>query len=159
MSAESSLIPESTLAHDIRPEKPLNAEEATITVLDFLGRLGKSVVTPKNATLNGDIFVVEVDLKKATAIVRVNSTTREITEYSITPQVEETKPLPVPSRKSLIMMLGLIAAICLFMVLRFQNISTGNILGLIDGSSDLLIIGGIGIVPIIILLIWWRRRS
>ena len=159
MSAESSLMPENTLAHDIRPEKPLNAEEATITVLDFLGRLGKSVVTPKSATLNGDIFVVEVDLKKATATVRVNSTTREITEYSITSQVEEMKPLPVPSRKSLILILGLIAAITLFMVFRFQNISTGNILGLIDGSSDLLIIGGIGIVPIIILLIWWRRRS
>jgi len=157
MSAEPTLIPESTLDQAAGLEKPLNAEEATVLVLRFLQRLGKSVITPRSATLNGDVFIVEVALKKATAIVHVNSR-REIVEYSINPQAVEVKPFPVPPGHLLKVIMGAIAAICVFMAFTLFNIPLGAVLGFVSGSSDLLIVGGIILVPIIF-LVWWRRRS
>jgi len=162
MSAESTLIPEDVLSSDIagEPESPLNAEEATMIVLDFLGRMGRKVATPKSATLNGEIFVVEVDLKRGTARAHVNSTTREIVEYSITSQAEaEARTFPVPSRKSLMIIVGLTTAVCMFIVFRSLNMPTEALLGVLTGASDLLIIGGFSAVPIVIFIIWWRRRG
>ena len=47
----------------------LNAEEATVLVLSFLQRMGKKIITPRKAVLTNSIFVVDVKLKKAAAVV------------------------------------------------------------------------------------------
>lgn len=166
-SAEPSPVSDSLPDADLvaEPEKPLNAEEATVIVLDFLRRLGKNVSSPRSAILKGDTFVVEVDLKRAAATVQVNSETREITEYSIASRAEEAKPLPIPSRKILLMaaMAASVLGIYTLMVFNFLKIPMikipfNRIFGIIAGSSDLLILGGLGLIPVIV-IIWWRRRG
>ncbi|KON29701.1 hypothetical protein AC482_05820 [miscellaneous Crenarchaeota group-15 archaeon DG-45] len=166
MSAESTLIPEDILSSEIprEPEGPLNAEEATMIVLDFLERLGRKVTTPKSATLEEDVFVVEVDLRREAARVRVNQTTREIIEYSITASQgaeEAARPLPVPSRRTLMIAFGLIASACAFIALRYLDIPFLTIFEALTGqsASDLLIVGGFCAIPVVVFVIWWRRRS
>ena len=166
-SVEPPLAMDSPPATDVevKPEKPLNAEQATVMVLKFLRRMGKNVVSPRSANLKGNTFVVEVDLKKAMATVQVNSETREITEYSIKSEAKEAKPFPVPSKNLLIMisMVASVLGVYTLTVFNFQKIPIqktffNSILSVIAGLSDILILCGIGSIPIIV-FIWWRRRS
>jgi hypothetical protein len=61
-------------------EEPLNAEEATVLVVSFLKRLNKSIVTPRKAVKTDGNFVVDVELKGATATVQINVETWKIVE-------------------------------------------------------------------------------
>jgi hypothetical protein len=71
--------------------KPLNAEVVTTMTTAFLKRLGhKSGLKPKRVSLEGDIYTVEVDTKKFTAVVRIGAATREIKEYDVQPKSEES---------------------------------------------------------------------
>jgi hypothetical protein len=71
------------------PQK-LNAEVVTTMVTDFLKRLGhKSGLKPKRVSLEGEVYTVEVDTKKFTAVVRVGAATHEIKEYDVQPKGEE----------------------------------------------------------------------
>ncbi len=160
MSAETSLMPESAMTADqvAEPVKPLNAEEATVIVLDFLARLGRQGLTPKSATLKGDAFVVEVELKKGAATVQVGATSREITEYSITPRAEEAKPVPAAPVKMYLMMVGVFAAVYFITVLSLLKIPLAAVFAPLMGAGDLLLIAGVALIPIT-LIVWWRRRS
>jgi hypothetical protein len=65
-------------------EKVLNAEEVTLIATDFLKRLGnKQGLKPIKASLDEDIYIVEVGLSKKTATVQIDSTTEQIKEYEI----------------------------------------------------------------------------
>lgn len=86
------------------PDQPLNAEVATVLVLKFLRRMGMRIITPRKAVLEDDVFVVNVDLKEAAAIIHINSDTREIVEHTIEPHPKEVKPLPIPSRRVIILL-------------------------------------------------------
>jgi hypothetical protein len=44
---------------------------------------------PKRVSLEGDVYTVEVETKKFTAIVQVSAETREIKEYDVQPKTEE----------------------------------------------------------------------
>jgi len=135
---------------------PLNAEEATVLVLSFLQRMGKKIITPRKAVLTNSIFVVDVELKKAAAVVHINRDTREIVEYTIQPEVKEPKPLPIPPRRILLILAAVTVVIVLTMILTFfKMLDVASILSMVN--SDQLIIGAavLGIVGIAFLL--WRR--
>jgi len=71
--------------------KKLNAEVVTTMTTSFLKRLGhKGGLKPKRVSLEGEVYTVEVDTKKFTAVVRVGAETREIIEYDVQPKSEES---------------------------------------------------------------------
>ena len=102
--------------------RPLNAEQATAIAVDFLRRLGnKRRLKPKSATLQNEIYTVEVELKKAMAKVQIDFNTREIKEYSIESKAEETPSFPINFRAILLMV---IVSSAIYMVLSFLNIQS-----------------------------------
>jgi hypothetical protein len=71
--------------------KELNAEAVTTMTTAFLKRLGhKGGLKPKRVSLEGEVYTVEVETKKFTAVVRVGVETREIKEYDVQPKGEES---------------------------------------------------------------------
>jgi hypothetical protein len=81
--------PEVVTSAASEPQK-LNAEAVTTMVTDFLKRLEhKSGLKPKRVSLEGEVYTVEVDTKKFTAVVRVGAATHEIKEYDVQPKSEE----------------------------------------------------------------------
>jgi hypothetical protein len=70
--------------------KKLNAEVVTTMTTAFLKRLGhKGGLKPKRVSLEGEVYTVEVETKKFTAVVQVGAATREIKEYDVQPKSEE----------------------------------------------------------------------
>ena len=95
--------------------KALNAENVTNIALSFLKRIGnKSGLKPKRVTLEENLFVVEVEMKKFSAVVRVDSESHEIRGYEIQPKAEESSSLPI-SPKILILIFGISAAVHVLM--------------------------------------------
>lgn len=71
--------------------KKLNAEAVTTMSTAFLKRLGhKGSLKPKRVALEGEVYTVEVETKKFTAVVRIDAATREIKEYDVQPKTEES---------------------------------------------------------------------
>ena len=177
MSADPTLMPDDpTMVQEVPSESdqqrnrepqeweeeedvPLNAEEATVLVLSFLQRMGKKIITPRKAVLTNRVFVVDVKLKKAAAVVHINRDTREIVEYAIQPEVKEAKepkPLPIPPRRILLILAAVTVVVVLTMILTFfKMLNVAEILSTVN--SDQLIIGAavLGIAGIAFLL--WRR--
>jgi len=99
----------------------LNAEWATSLAEDFLKRLGyKRGLLPKKVSLAGEKYVVEVELKKRTAKVQIDTKTREIKEYEI--QEAETESFFSLSRRNTLLIFGVSAAIVAVVVLKLLNI-------------------------------------
>jgi hypothetical protein len=72
------------------PPRKLNAEIVTTMTTSFLKRLGhKGGLKPKRVSLEGEVYTVEIETKKFTAVVRVGAATREIKEYDVQPKSEE----------------------------------------------------------------------
>jgi hypothetical protein len=104
--------------------KTLNAETVTTIATGFLKRIGnKGGLKAKRVSLEEGIYTVEVEMKKLTAIVRVDSETHEIREYEIQTKGEEAPFISV-SPKIIIIMFGISAAA--FVALHFVF----NMLGL-----------------------------
>jgi hypothetical protein len=90
--------------------RTLNAETVTVIATGFLKRIGnKGGLKPKRVSLEEGIYTVEVEMKKLTAIVRVDSETHEIKEYEIQPKGEEA-PFVSISPKIIVIMFGVSAA-------------------------------------------------
>jgi len=88
---------------------PLNAEWATSLAEDFLKRLGyKHGLLPKKVSLTGEKYLVEVEIKKRTAKVQIDTKTKEIREYEI--QEAETGEGFSLSRKKILLIGGAAAA-------------------------------------------------
>jgi hypothetical protein len=107
MSAE-----EETYAEE--EEKILNAEEVTLIATNFLKRLGnKQNLKPIKASLEEDIYVVEVGLHKKTATVQIDSTTEQIKEYEIKEKEQTNQPsssfIPL-TPKNILMLAGIAGA-------------------------------------------------
>lgn len=141
----------------LHEEPHLNAEEATILVLHFLRRMRKEIITPRKAVLNEEnVYVVDIDLKDATATVHINAETREILEYTIEHQPKEVKPLPISPRW---IALGLGAALVLVAVVWFYNFLIVFARNIVENvSPDYFLVGGV-VLLIAIIIIWWRRRA
>ncbi len=140
-------------------EEPLNAEEATVLVVSFLKRMNKKIVTPRKAVKNDDKFVVEVELKDATATVQINVDSWKIVEYTISPLEIENKPLPIPPRKIAMALAGVAAIIVFLMAFSFFRNNMAFIIAIGQGiNSDYLIFGAAALVAGGVAL-WRRRRS
>ena len=71
--------------------KELNAEGVTTMTTAFLKELGhKGGLKPKRVSLEGEVYTVDVETKKFTAVVRIDATTHEIKEYEVQPEGEES---------------------------------------------------------------------
>jgi hypothetical protein len=91
--------------------KALNAENVTNIALSFLKRIGnKGGLKPKRVALEENLYVVEVEMRKFSAVVRVDSISHEIRGYEIQPKAEESSSAAVSGRLVLIMF-GIAAAI------------------------------------------------
>ncbi len=85
--------------------KELNAEAVTAMSANFLKRIGhKGSLKPKRVSKEEDIYTVEVEMKKFTATIKVDTTTRQIREYDVQPKSEESA-LSSLSPKTLITMI------------------------------------------------------
>ena len=83
--------------------KELNAESVTAIATGFLKRIGhKGGLKPKRVTLEEEVYTVEVEMKKLTALVRVDSKTHEIREYEIQAKNEETPFISISPKVILI---------------------------------------------------------
>ena len=123
MSAATAAVSNNIRRREESKLKPLNAEQATVIAVDFIRRLGnKRKLKPKSATLQNDIYMVEVELKKATATVQISSLTREIKEYSIESKTEETTSFLPVNFKSILIMVAVSAAT--YIALSFLNIQS-----------------------------------
>jgi hypothetical protein len=83
--------------------KALNAENVTNIALGFLKRIGnKGGLKPKRVTLEENLYVVEVEMKKFSAVVRVDAESREIRGYEIQSKAEESSSLSISPRMLLV---------------------------------------------------------
>lgn len=88
----------------------LNAEEVTLIATRFLRRLGnRHGLKPIKASLQGERYVVEVELKKKIATVQIDATNEEIKEYEIKEKVKETSPSFPLTRKNILLVCGIVA--------------------------------------------------
>jgi len=107
------------MSSDSEAEVRLNAEWATSLAEDFLKRLGyKRGLLPKKVSLTGEKYVVEMEFKKRTAKVQIDTKTREIKEYEI--QELATESGFSLSRRSMFVVLAISAAL-LVLVLKLMN--------------------------------------
>jgi hypothetical protein len=90
MSVASQETVTNTVTSTAPPEKDLNAETVTTMATAFLKRIGhKGGLKPRRVSLEGEVYTVEVETKKFTAVVRIGSGSREIREYDVQPKSEE----------------------------------------------------------------------
>jgi hypothetical protein len=152
-------IIEKGVAEAPQKEEPLNAEEATVLVVSFLRRMNKRIVTPRKAVQTNGNFVVDVELKGATATVLIDAETWEIVEYTISPMEIEEKPLPIPPRKIAMGLAGVAAVIVFLMAFSFFRNNMAFIITSLQAiNPDILIYGATAIGAGGVAL-WWRRRS
>ena len=91
MSTTSQETVPDAVTSAVPKSKELNAEVVTTMTTAFLKRLGhKGGLKPKRVSLEGEVYTVEVETKKFTAVVRVGAETREIKEYDVQPKGEES---------------------------------------------------------------------
>jgi hypothetical protein len=106
--------------------KLLNAEEVTLIATNFLKRLGnKQGLKPIKASLEEEVYIVEVGLIKKTATVQIDATTKQIKEYEIKDKEQETMESSfIPLTPKNIMMLAGIsgASVVISALLGIQSI-------------------------------------
>jgi len=96
-----------------------DAENATSQTIDFLKRLGyKQIWQPMKVSMDGDLYIVEMMVKKLTAKVQINSKTKEVKEYELT-ENEAEKSSFFNSKKLMIIVVGASAAVVLLQLLGF----------------------------------------
>jgi hypothetical protein len=85
-------------------KRRLDAERVTLLAEGFLNRLGykRAMIHPKKATLEGEKFLVEVEINKKIATVQVDQATGEIKGY----QIEETGESNFPLSKGTILLVA-----------------------------------------------------
>ena len=102
--------------------KRLDAERVTWLAQGFLNRLGyrRSALRPKKVTLEGERYLVEVDVRKRTATVQVDIATGEIKAFQIEESGESS--FPQLSRGTVVLIGGLVGiAIITVAALKFLN--------------------------------------
>jgi len=96
-------------------KKSLDAETVTTVATSFLKRIGhKSGIKPKRVSLEGSAYIVEIEMKKLMAIVRVDAETHEIKEYEIQPKGEEPSFTSISPR--LVIMISGISTVVYFLL-------------------------------------------
>jgi len=89
----------------------LNAEEATLIATNFLRRLGnRKGLKPIKASLQEEIYIVEIGLKKKIATVEIAATGEEIRQYEIKAVVKESTSSSLRTRKNILLICGIVVA-------------------------------------------------
>lgn len=104
--------------------KPPNAENVTAFAIEFLKTLGnKRGIKPRKVSLQGQTYVVELDVgKDRAAVVRIEAQAREIKEYEITVKEKEESGFNLPlSPKTLVLVFGVSAAV--YFIFELVNLS------------------------------------
>ena len=162
MAEEASAVEEGTMKTGVgeasQKEEPLNAEEATVLVVSFLRRMNKRIVTPRKAIQTNGNFVVDVEIKGATATVLIDAKTWEIVEYTISPLEMEDKPLPIPPRKIAMGLAGVAAVIVFLMAFSFFRNNMAFIIMSIQAVNPDILIYGAAAIGAGGVALWWRRR-
>ena len=110
------------------PAEPrlLSAEEATKIAVKFLQRLGRARgLKPRSVSRDGDLVIVELDIKNATATISVNQN-KQIKQYTIEASDEVSEFSLTP--RSIIMIAGI--ALLVHFVLSALGVSLPRLLGL-----------------------------
>jgi len=82
--------------------KELNAEAVTAMAAGFLRRIGhKGPLKPKRVSAEENLYTVEIELKKFTATIKVDTEKRQLKEFDVQPKREESSGSFSP--KSLLM--------------------------------------------------------
>jgi len=104
----------------LEKSKPMDAEQVTLIAEGFLYRLGYTHgLRPIKASIEGEKYVVELQLKKKTARVDVDIATQEVKAYQIEEATETGFHLPMTRRT--LMIIGGIAAAAIVIVLKFMG--------------------------------------
>jgi hypothetical protein len=93
--------------------KLLNAEEVTLIATNFLKRLGnRQGLKPIKASLEEEVYVVEVGLAKKVATMQIDATTEQIKEYEIKDkeQAAESSSFIPLTPKNIVMLVGISGA-------------------------------------------------
>jgi len=99
----------------------LDAERVTLLAEGFLSRLGykRATIRPRKASLEGERYMVEVEVKKRTATVQVDLATGEIKGYQFE-ESQESSGLPL-SRNMMIMLVGGVAVVAVILAIKFMG--------------------------------------
>jgi len=99
----------------------LDAERVTLLAEGFLSRLGykRATIRPRKASLEGERYMVEVEVKKRTATVQVDLATGEIKGYQFE-ESQESSGFPL-SRNTIIMLGGGVAVVTVVLVAKFMG--------------------------------------
>jgi hypothetical protein len=99
----------------------LDAERVTLLAEGFLSRLGykRATIRPKKASLEGEKYMVEVEVKKRTATVQVDLATGEIKGYQFE-ENQETSGFPL-SRNTILILAGVAAVVAVVLGLKFMG--------------------------------------
>ncbi|MBS7633234.1 hypothetical protein KEJ15_06430 [Candidatus Bathyarchaeota archaeon] len=91
--------------------RKLTAESVTMIATAFLKSIGnKGSLKPKRVSLEEGVYIVEVEMKRLAAVVRVDSETHEIKEYEIQSKGEEASLVSI-SPKFLLVTFGVSAVV------------------------------------------------
>ena len=121
MSATLQRKASGALMSVVPQNKELNAESVTAIATGFLKRIGhKGGLKPKRVMLEEEVYTVEVEMKKLTALVRVDSKTHEIREYEIQAKNEETPFISI-SPKVILTIFGVSALVHVILYLAFKT--------------------------------------
>lgn len=104
--------------------KKLNAETVTVIATSFLKRIGnKGGLKPKRVSLEEGVYTVEVEMKKFTALIRVDAETQEIAAYEIQPKGEEASFISVsPKTVMIIVVISAVVHAALYFVFKFLGL-------------------------------------
>lgn len=120
MTKMSSVSDEKTSTESDEIRHP-NAEQVTSIATNFLERLGHKSLKPTKVSLEEETYLVEVELKKKTAKIKIDATTEEIKEYEIETKTEETSSFPM-SLKNILMTCGIVVLfLTVFILLDVQS--------------------------------------
>ncbi|UCC32871.1 MAG: hypothetical protein JSW53_03465 [Candidatus Bathyarchaeota archaeon] len=126
MTAMSTVSDEEEESEDLEEVSYRNAEQVTFIAKSFLEKLGhKRSLKPRKVSREGENYVVEVELKKKTATVKVNATTEEIEEYEIEAVTEESSLLPFSIKSVALTSIIVLIFLVVFNLLDLQSFLTG----------------------------------
>jgi len=108
----ASISEEEEAYHEEEEEtRLLNAEEATLIATNFLRRLGnRKGLKPIKASLQEEIYIVEIGLKNKIATVEIAATSEEIRQYEIKAVVKESTSSSLLTRKNILLVCGIMVA-------------------------------------------------
>jgi hypothetical protein len=107
--------------------KLLNAEQVTVLATSFLKRMGNGQgLKPIKASLEDDVYIVEVGLPKKIATVQIDAATENIKEYEIKEKEQQETassfPLPLTPQNILVLAGTAIGSIVISALLGLQSL-------------------------------------